>query len=246
MVTQITIPQVAKAATVPATTATYNPATYDPSLWNIDGKQTVNGQLQGILAGNSPLLQQAETRALQQANAKGLVNSSMAVTAGQSALYDAALPIAQSDANLYASAAQTNANAQNSAGQFNASALNNAGQFNASAQNNTSQFNASAQNTAENNAAGATNSFLQIQMQEENKLRLADIEASYKTLMQTNASAGELYQQSVKNITDLITNPDLDAEAKDAAITQQLGYLKDGMEMFGAINNLNLTSLLNF
>jgi hypothetical protein len=83
-------------------------------------------------------------------------------------------------------------------------------------------------------------------LQENNKLALAKIEADYKNLMQVNSSAGELYQQSVKNITDIIGNTELDSAAKDAAINQQLSYLKSGMNMFGSINNLNLSSILNF
>ena len=227
----VTVPQVATATT---TNATANLTT--PTTWDLDeNKQTVAGQLNGILSSNSPLLQQAETKSLQQMNAKGLANSSMAIGAGQNALYSAALPIAQADANTNASNAQFNTQVKNQADATNAGILNNV-----------SQFNAGAANTSANNAASASNTLLQTQMQEQNKLQLADIEASYKTLMQANASAGELYQQSVKNITDIINNTDLDATAKDAAITQQLGYLKDGMEMFGAINNLNLSALLNF
>ena len=227
----VTVPQVATATT---TNATANLTT--PTTWDLDeNKQTVAGQLNGILSSNSPLLQQAETKSLQQMNARGLTNSSMAIGAGQNALYSAALPIAQADANTNASNAQFNTQVKNQADATNAGILNNV-----------SQFNAGAANTSANNAASASNTLLQTQMQEQNKLQLADIEASYKTLMQANASAGELYQQSVKNITDIINNPDLNATAKDAAITQQLGYLKDGMEMFGAINNLNLSALLNF
>ncbi|MDR1613679.1 MAG: hypothetical protein LBT97_12985 [Planctomycetota bacterium] len=209
--------------------ATYNPAYYNaetiaPTKWDIDDKQTVAGQIKGILASNSPLLQQAETAAKQAANARGLANSSMAVTAGQSALYNAALPIAQADAQTHASNAQYNADAANTATKYNADATNTANQYN----------------------ANATNQMVIQQMQETNKLQLADIEASYKTVMQLNASAGELYQQSVKNITDIIGNKDLDSDAKDAAINQQLNYLKQGMNMFGSINNINISSMLNF
>ena len=202
----------------------YNAQTISPTKWNIDDKQTVAGQIQGIIASNSPLLQQAETAAKQAANARGLQNSSMAVTAGQAALYNTALPIAQADAQTYATNAQYNTETDNTTAKYNADATNTANQYNAT----------------------ATNNLLMQQMQENNKLQLADIEASYKTLMQLNASAGELYQQSVKNITDIIGNKDLDSEAKDAAIEHQLNYLKQGMNMFGAINNINLSSMLQF
>ncbi|MBR9770050.1 MAG: hypothetical protein GYB54_02845 [Gammaproteobacteria bacterium] len=59
---------------------------------------TVQGQLDGILSSNSPLMKRAETFGKQQANKRGLLNSSMAASASQGAMIDAALPIAQQDA----------------------------------------------------------------------------------------------------------------------------------------------------
>jgi hypothetical protein len=53
-------------------------------------------------------------------NTRGLLNSSLAVGAGQSALYDAALPIAQQDAQTFTQAGLSNQQARNTADQFNA------------------------------------------------------------------------------------------------------------------------------
>ena len=104
------------ALSAPANTANFNAAdatgydaakmnatTYDPTKatannWNVNSDQTVAGQVNGLISQNSPLLQQTQTKALEQANQRGLLNSSMAVGAAQSALYSAALPIAQADA----------------------------------------------------------------------------------------------------------------------------------------------------
>lgn len=101
--------------TAPAPAATA-PTPAAPTPWNVQPDQTVAGQVKKIIDTNSPLSQQAETRSLQQSNARGLLNSSMAVGAGQSALYDAALPIAQADASVNANAGQFNANADNQFG----------------------------------------------------------------------------------------------------------------------------------
>ena len=60
---------------------------------------TVQGQLNGILSSNSPLMKRAETFGKQQANRRGLLNSSMAAGASQGAMIEAALPIAQQDAS---------------------------------------------------------------------------------------------------------------------------------------------------
>lgn len=81
--------------------------------WDVTANQTVASQLEQILATDSPLLQQARMRAMQTANQRGLLNSSMAASAGESALYDAALPIAQQDATTYSNAGRFNAETAN-------------------------------------------------------------------------------------------------------------------------------------
>jgi hypothetical protein len=60
--------------------------------------------------------------------------------------------------------------------------------------------------------------------------------------MQTTASASDLYQQSIKNINDLVMNPDLTPEAISAGTTTQLKNLQSGMAVLDALNN-NITGL---
>ena len=85
-----------------------------PTNWEVDpAKQTVGGMVQSVIANDSPLMQQARSRSMQSMNGRGLVNSSMAAGAGESAVYDHALQIATPDAATYANAAQTNAAAKN-------------------------------------------------------------------------------------------------------------------------------------
>lgn len=267
-----------------APVSTYNPAQAQTAQasqtdWNVGQNQTVQGQLGSILSNGSPVLEQARTDAAQAANARGLLNSSMAVSAGEQAAIRTALPIAQQDASTNATAAQTNAASKNQNSQFNASAQNQANQFNAASQNEAGQFNAGATNTAnaqyaqmsqsdrqanqaavqqtlmktmdqqfaasQSTADNATKLQLQ-QMQSNTQKQLADIEANYKTLMQTNASAGEMYQQALKNITDIVANKDMDAAAKNAAIAQQSTLLGNGLALFGKMTNMNLGNLLDF
>jgi hypothetical protein len=115
---------------------TYNPSLLGtPTQVNVGAYQTVAGQLQNLENPNSPLIQAARTQALQQANASGLLNSSMAITAGNSAAYNAALPVAQADASIYNNDAVTNAGADNQFAVDNQNAINSAAQFNAGAQN---------------------------------------------------------------------------------------------------------------
>jgi len=64
-------------------------------------KGTVEGRLQGLLESPNAVMQKAQAGALRGANARGLLNSTMASEAGQSALIGAAMPIAQQDADTY-------------------------------------------------------------------------------------------------------------------------------------------------
>lgn len=66
-----------------------------------ESKATMAGQVERVVDKGGPLMTQAETRAKQQMNRRGLVNTSMAVGAGQRALYDVALPIASQDAGHF-------------------------------------------------------------------------------------------------------------------------------------------------
>lgn len=68
----------------------------------LDPNSTVAGQTEKLLGKDSGLQQAAETRGLQQANSRGLLNSSLAAEASQKATYDSILPIAQQDAQTSA------------------------------------------------------------------------------------------------------------------------------------------------
>lgn len=81
--------------------------------WDVTSPQTVQGQAAGIIDAESPLMQQARGRAMQQMNERGLINSSLAAQAAQDAVMDRAIQIGSQDASTNASSAQFNANQQN-------------------------------------------------------------------------------------------------------------------------------------
>ena len=116
----------ATAKTAPAPTP-FAPAQATTAEWKPDEASTVAGQVNKLTAKGNPLIDQATTAAKQQSASRGLLNSTMGITAGLDAAYRAALPIAQQDANTFANAGQFNANAANATTQFNANARNQAG-----------------------------------------------------------------------------------------------------------------------
>jgi len=107
----------------PATATTA--AQFDPVQREVDAaKETTAGQLKGIMAEDSPLMQQARAQAQQGMAARGLLNSSMAQGAGVAAMLEKATPIAAADAGTYFNQGVTNQQAANTGGQFNASSQN--------------------------------------------------------------------------------------------------------------------------
>ncbi len=78
------------------------------------------------------------------------------------------------------------------------------------------------------------------------RIGLGNIEANYKTLMQANQGATDLYSTTIQQITAIMGNKDLDAAAKQTLINQQTSFLQSGLTMIGKMNNLGLDQLLTF
>lgn len=174
-------------ATQPAVASTVTPAAYA-----VTPEQLTSSNVSKIISQDSPLLQQAQARAAQKANARGLLNSSMAVTAGESALYDAALPIASADAATQERAATNTVNAQNTANLTNA-------QINTS----TSQFNAQAGNTAALTAAQIKSQAELQSVQSNTSLQLADKQAAVTKYVTENQAQLQTTLQNIQSNTSL-------------------------------------------
>jgi hypothetical protein len=171
----------------------------------------------------------------------------MAVQAGQQAAINSVMPMAQQDSQNYAGAQTANQNATNQTNQYNTGLLADALKTNTATQNQNSQFNTQQSNAQSQFNASQSNDILKTQMDMDSRTNLANIESNYKTLMQANASAGEMYQQAIKNVTDIQTNKDMDAATKTAAINNQLFYLKESMQLIEQMNRLSgLDELLSF
>jgi hypothetical protein len=84
-----------------------------PTAYKPDDNALVSKQLTNLLAQDNPYMQRAATSAMQFANNRGLLNSSIAATAGQAAAIDAAMPIAQADAASNFTSQRDNAGVQN-------------------------------------------------------------------------------------------------------------------------------------
>lgn len=220
-------------------------------------KDTVAGQVDTIINKDNPLMQGARTRASQAANSRGLLNSSMAVQAGEEAVHSAALPIAQQDAQINFNSKVANQNAGNQAQQFTAGAKTQGALQKLSGDQNKESIAAQGteQRATQAQAAASEATLTQLRGSIETGLQtlrgtqaqdLAEIEASYKTLMQTSDSASKVYQQTMDAINKILTDKEMDAGTKQSAIDKQNQMLRSGLSIIGKVNNLDLTSILTF
>ena len=209
----------------------YGASTATGTNWNVTSPQTVQSQLQGIIASNSPLMQQAQTGAKQQMNQRGLMNSSMAIGAAQDAVIRQALPIAQQDAQTYSRSGEFNANVANQMAQFNVGQENTARQFGASASNQASLANQAAQNTAAQFTAGASNQASLANQSAANTAAQFSANASNTASQQyaqsLNATVNKMMDQSMQialanaDATTKIELQNIDAQTrKDLAATE--------------------------
>ena len=75
---------------------------------------------------------------------------------------------------------------------------------------------------------------------------LAVIEANYRQLMQANASAASLFNESMQQIATILRDPNTSAEQKEAAVAGVNALLESSLAVAGSISNLDLGRLLNF
>lgn len=97
------------------TTTSLNLSRYntDPALRSVQGDETVEGRLSGLMRGDNELIRIARENANFGASERGLMGSSIAAGAAERAARETALPIAQQDAAWYGQTAKDNMDAKN-------------------------------------------------------------------------------------------------------------------------------------
>lgn len=187
-------------------------------------KETVSGQVDNLIKQDNPIMQRARAGAMQTANSRGLINSTMAAQAGEAAVLDAATPIATADANTYTTAARDNQAAGNTAVQAGADAAN---------------------RSALQSSVNANEVSMQ-QLKGTQATGLANIEANYRQLIQANDSASRMFVNAQSLIASLQADPNTTTEQKQAAVNSVSQMLQSGLTVIGATANIDLGGLLDF
>lgn len=229
------------------TASSYGASTYTATPYNVDPESTVASQIEHIISSGSPLMQQAEAKARETMNSRGLMNSSQAVSAGQVGLMDRALPIAQQDSQSLVTAGFKTSEAGNIASQFNA------GQQNQAANTQVTQQNSLQQTRMNNESAIAIQN-----LQNEGNLKnimaqgvinkeLLALQNDNKLQLQQSAGAAQLYSQALAYMSSITTNPDLDSNQKTQALNNSVIQIQDALNIMSTINGLpQVSSLLTF
>ncbi len=206
-----------------------------PQPTTVPADKTVAGGVQSLIASDSPLMQQAQARAAAKMNERGLLNSSQAITAGQSAVLDAATPIAAADAQQATTLAVTDKQAATQ-------------KYTADLASNT-QLQTQAVDDAFKTAYQTADTSAKLTLQSAHDAvtkTIADTEANYHTLMQSSASASDIYKSTLAAIANIYADTSLDANSKATTINGYLGWMKQSMNLIGSTNGVDLTGLTDF
>lgn len=207
-----------------------------PTRWDVTPEQTVEGRVASIMRDrNNPLMVQARTGALESMNARGLANSSLAVSAGETAAYQAAVPIAQADASTFAKAAGYNADQSNQFAVKNADLQSLAGQANlqSNTQLSTAQLNADTQRYL----AGLDNA---------SRERVTQLQSSNSTLLNSNQQAAQAFNQAVVTVGNINMSTTMDADTKTRAVAGVWRDVQNQLRVLGSVAGLDLTRQLSF
>jgi hypothetical protein len=187
-------------------------------LWKPEDDSVAN-KVTGLLATDSPLITQAQTKAKASANQRGLLNSSMAVQAGQEAAFSAVLPIASQDAsqtaqkNLSGQAFKqdTSIQAQQIQGQKDLQASDNA----ANMQRLTTQISSNEKLAADENALKLGIANLDVASQQ----KIAQMNISSTERINATNAAVNMSQVYANAYNSVMSNEKLTAAEREAQLT---------------------------
>jgi len=211
-------------------------------------KSTVQGQLKSLLSSDSDYIKEAEAAGTRTAANRGLLNSSMAAGASRSAAIQAALPIAQQDAQTYAAAQNAQQAAEYNQNQIQSEAIVSSG---LSVQNKTNE-------TIQQNTQNAFESAMQ-SASEQNKVLIQDMQNSHETFLNQMQNEQQSYLQTMQlssdranlateqsstimqnyqiSVENLLSDPDflnLGADAVQNAVTQLQNLARNSVKFVGA------------
>ncbi len=209
--------------------------------WNVNSNQTVAGNIEQLLQTDSPLMQQARTRALQNMASRGIINSSLAVSAADASMYDAANAIAQADAATKAKAAGYNVDQLNQQVTLDKQLANQMTQAQLSAETSRYGTDVQARTAALNNESQR----LIAQMGNDQQITLQRMQQENQRLLNTNQQAAAAFNNSMQYIDVINRDPNLDGPAKTRAVAQIYYNLQTQLRTLSQVSGVDVTGSLS-
>lgn len=182
--------------------------------------KSLEERINDLTSQDSEYMQAAETAALQDMNARGLLDSSMAIGAAEAARINAALPVAQGD---LAAELETMGLSEN------------ARQFDSSLGNEQWEFDENLQMEYWKQTLGDDQARDLAQLDADTRTALAQIEQVYLSQAQMSASAVDSMTKGYAVISGILQDPNMDEASKQNAVDVMLGGLQEQMNMISAI-----------
>jgi len=228
--------------------------TSTPTTQNVDAitqevqpDSTVKGQMEGLLSEGSQYMDLARQGAKEYANARGLLNSSIAAGAGERAAIESALPIAQQDAGTYNQQSLANQQYENQfAGQTHVADLNRqtsdqdlSRQKDMTAyQTELGELSAEAGNVRQKELMNLESDLKQqlAALQQDFALELETLKSNFDIQGNLDTQMGGLYSDTLKSLAAFLNSPDLTSEQQEAGANTIIANLTAGLEFLSGIS----------
>lgn len=210
---------------------------YDPVLGEITDQMLVEKRLQGLLDTDNPYIQQARTQAMEQANSRGLLNSSIAAGNAQRAAIEAAMPIAQQDAEALYKQSLANQDAATAARQFAANAENQASIT--ETQNLAQQYQMYLDTTYRDHLMNVDASIRErlAGIDQRYALELETLKQEYAIMENLDSAMAGLYADTIKSISTFLDNPDMTTAQQQTGLSVIVGNLKAGLNFLAGLSS---------
>lgn len=196
-----------------------------PSTINVTPRETVMGNINSIVSDrNNPINVQAETMAKQWANRRGLLDSSIELSAVQDATLKNALPIASADAQTNYDALRANS----------AQGLQ-AGMFNAEQSNRTNMFNTEVKRDLYTNQQNMDRDYFIANLDATTRTKIANIDA----MSRDSGMMGDISRTYMDLVSQISRDPNVAADGKREAINNVTAIYDSTSSLFPSIKRVS-------
>lgn len=206
-----------------------------------ESTETVAGRLETVLSADSPYIQRAEQRGAEYAQSRGLLNTSIAAGATTAAAIDAALPIAQQDADATFRQGLENQAAINTARSTSAQLETQVSTANAEviAQMERAQFSELAATGRQQIIAQTEIQTTDARIAAEKFLKSESIDAADRETF--SRSYSEMSRQNDLEVTKIAIDPSLSATEKNRLISAQNDRYSSNVQLLADLYEIPIT-----